>query len=217
MVDIASAATNLQLRENGVWHSRSRSLISYPEDGNTLCFGIEEDSFWFRHRNNCVVEAMRLFPPMGAVFDVGGGNGYVSMGIQNAGFDVVVVEPGYEGIRNAQSRGLSNLVCSTLEDAGFKPHSLPAVGLFDVLEHVENDMGFLETIQSLLVPKGRLYVHVPAYGILWSAEDENAGHFRRYTLGDLAAKLSSVGFVRARDIHLRTTTYSSSTDSNDTD
>ena len=42
---------------------------------------------------------MRRFPPPGTVFDVGGGNGFVTLAIQNAGMDAVLVEPGPEGVR----------------------------------------------------------------------------------------------------------------------
>ena len=35
---------------------------------------------------------------------------------------------------------------------------------------------------------------VPAYGWLWSAEDEHAGHHRRYSLGRLDALLARCAF-----------------------
>jgi hypothetical protein len=35
---------------------------------------------------------------------------------------------------------------------------------------------------------------VPAYNLLWSNEDEDAGHFRRYTLKSLSSLLEGCGF-----------------------
>ena len=86
------------------------------------------------------------------------------------------------------------MIRSTLDDAGFKSHVLSAVALFEVLEHVEDDLHFLKTLRRLLVKGGKLYVTVPAYRFLWSVEDENAGHFRRYTGKSLLLKLKDSGF-----------------------
>lgn len=91
---------------------------------------------------------MRMFSPPGAVFDIGGGNGFVALGIKNAGREVVLVEPGPEGVRNARVRGLTTIICSTLEDAGFLKHTIPAIGIFDVLEHVEDDTAFPEHFEK---------------------------------------------------------------------
>lgn len=148
----------------------------------------------FGSRNKCIIESMRLFPPEGAVYDVGAGNGYVTLAIKNAGFDAVVIEPGIQGAMNARNRGLSPVICSTLEHAGFKDHLIPAVGLFDLLEHIKDDVGFLKTIKDLLILGGRLYITVPAYSFLWSVEDDHAGHYRRYTTKSLSIKLKSIGF-----------------------
>jgi len=130
----------------------------------------------------------------GTLFDVGGGNGIVSLALKNAGIDVVLVEPGFQGARNANARGLEKVICGTVEDSGFKTQSLPSVGIFDVLEHIENEKNFLEGVKALLVPKGRLYLTVPAYSFLWSKEDEHAGHLRRYTTHSLTQRLESAGY-----------------------
>ena len=39
--------------------------ISYPDEGNEACFAVEDESFWFRHRNACLVEMVRNFTPEG--------------------------------------------------------------------------------------------------------------------------------------------------------
>jgi SAM-dependent methyltransferase len=194
MIELNKIATNLQPGEHEIWFSKKRSHISYPEDGNLRCLTVEDSSFWFKHRNKCIIESMRLFPPEGAVYDVGAGNGYVTLAIKNAGFDAVVIEPGIQGAMNARNRGLSPVICSTLEDAGFKDHLIPAVGLFDLLEHIKDDISFLKTVKDLLIPGGRLYITVPAYSFLWSVEDDHAGHYRRYTTKSLSIALKSIGF-----------------------
>jgi len=193
-VNVQDVARNLELGADGIWFSKGNATVSYPAHGNDACFEIEDHSFWFQHRNRCIASIVRGFPPAGALFDLGGGNGFVSLGLQQAGWRSIVVEPGHAGAVNARKRGLPNVVCATLEDAGFRAHSIPAAGLFDVLEHIADDRHFLRVLRELLIPGGRVYLTVPAYSWLWSAEDVAAGHFRRYTRASLASVLRQSGF-----------------------
>jgi hypothetical protein len=187
-------SANLILGDQGIWFSRNRSEVSYPSSGNEKCFELEDHSFWFQHRNRSILACIHAFPPAGALFDVGGGNGYVSLGIEKTGYETVLVEPGLVGAQNARRRGLANIICSTLEDAEFVPRTLPAVGIFDVLEHIEDAHGFLNQLRCLLTPQGRLYVTVPSYRCLWSVEDDFAGHIRRYTRSSLIESVVAAGF-----------------------
>ena len=168
--------------------------LDYPDAANDFCFGIEEHSFWFNYRNHFIVETVRRFPPEGRIADIGGGNGYVSLALERAGFPAIVIEPGVAGARNARSRGLQ-VICATLDSAGIAPHSLHAAGLFDVLEHIRDDRQFLRTLNSFLQPGGRLYVTVPAFRVLWSSEDELVGHHHRYRLSTLGERLRAAGFA----------------------
>jgi SAM-dependent methyltransferase len=184
---------NLELRDD-IWFALRKSKVSYPDEGNEKCFQIEENSFWFRHRNNCILEVVKQFPPAGIFYDVGGGNGFVSAALEKNGIKTVLVEPGKKGVLNARKRGLRNIICASLEESGFKPATLPAVGLFDVIEHIEDDKTFLKRIFDLLVKDGRIYITAPAFSFLWSKEDEDAGHFRRYTVKSLSALLKEIGY-----------------------
>ena len=194
MIDLNKITENLKINEHGIWDSGAQTKISYPKDGNSKCLAIEENSFWFKHRNNCITQVMKSFPPNGPVLDVGGGNGYVSLAIKNAGMEVILLEPGTEGAMNGKLRGLNSVICSTFKDAGFKSNSISAIGAFDVIEHIENDDEFLETIKTVLIHRGKLYITVPAYNFLFSDDDVHAGHFRRYTLGSITKKLKAHGF-----------------------
>ncbi len=196
MINIQTITTGLELAENGIWYSGNTEDISYPSDGNEACVSIEENSFWFKHRNNCIISIVNAYPPEQgeAIFDIGGGNGFVSWGLANAGYDMVVLEPGPTGCLNTKKRGINNVICATIDTANFKSYSIPAVGLFDVIEHIEDDLAFLKTIKSLLKKGGYLYATVPSYSWLWSEEDDLAGHFRRYTLDSISNTLKSAGF-----------------------
>jgi len=195
MIDLDSIADNLEQKSDGTWGCKSSSPVSYPEWGSESCFNVEDVSFWFQHRNACILEVIRQFPPFGPLFDIGGGNGVVAKAAQDAGFEVVLVEPGAIGTRNATGRRVRNVVRAGLQDAGFRPLTLGAVGLFDVLEHTADDREFLQTVRGYLCVDGRVYLSVPAYKALWSHEDVDAGHYRRYSRTELLDALTESGLV----------------------
>lgn len=186
--------SSLQEDKTGLWRCKTRTEISYPETGNASLLAVEDTSFWFQHRNRCIVSAVRRFPPGGPIIDVGAGNGFVARGLQDADFDVIAVEPGIDGALAARQRGVECVVCGTVQDVGFAESSLPAVGLFDVLEHIEDDIATLTSIRQTLRSRGRLYLTVPAYQFLFSGEDRVAGHFRRYSRRSLNCALTQAGF-----------------------
>jgi SAM-dependent methyltransferase len=185
----------LQRNLDGIWRSRGVEPVSYPAGGNNECFALEDSSFWFAHRNACLMTLIRQFPTAGPFFDIGGGNGFVAVALQSGGvMPVVLVEPGADGVRHAQARGLSNVMQATLKEARFRNGSLPAVGFFDVMGHIENEQEFLREIRRCLTADGRIYLTVPAGHRLWSDADVQAGHFRRYTFASLRQALERAGF-----------------------
>jgi SAM-dependent methyltransferase len=195
--DVAWSPRATQLRENrpGLWTAPSTTAVSYPDDAHDLFNEVEQSSFWFAHRNACIVATAHRLPPSGLVADVGGGNGYVTQALRDASVDVILVEPSPHGAVNAWQRGITPVICAKAEDAGFTPHSLGGVGLFDVLEHISDDHAFLRSLKRFLRDDGRLYLTVPAFNALWSDEDTLAGHARRYTPAMLRAALATAGFA----------------------
>src|SRR4029079_4221867 len=97
---------------DGIWRAREVEPVSYLEGGHALCFECEEGSFWFAHRNHCLRALVRRFPPARALFHIGGGNGRVSTASPDAGFEVVLVEPGTIGARHAAGRGIPTVICA---------------------------------------------------------------------------------------------------------
>jgi len=188
--------SNLTADEHGIWRATPAEALDYPEDGNTRCFALEDGSFWFRHRNDCIAAAVKRYALDGPVLDVRGGNGVVSKRLIDEGFDPILLEPGPVGALNAKTRrGLPEVICATFESVGFPEASLSAVGLFDVLEHVEDDTALLRRLHHALRPGGLLYVTVPALQALWSAADIHAQHYRRYSRRSLDACLREAGLA----------------------
>ena len=188
--DISDALTR---SATGIYTTPGRHDVSYAGDGHAHCFQVEDGSFWFRHRNACIAAMVRNHPFTGPLLDIGGGNGYVSQQLVRDGNEVVLLEPGPTGAHNARvQRGLDHVVCSTVEDAAFHPGSFGAIGLFDVVEHIQDDRAFLTRIAPLLAPAGRIFISVPCHAWLWSRADVEAGHFRRHTRQTLQTLLDGI-------------------------
>lgn len=64
---------------------------------------------------------------------------------------------------------------------------------FMVMEHIEDDIGFVRTLSKLVRPSGYLVIGVPGRKDHWSFEDETVGHLRRYDREDLQRVLEAGG------------------------
>lgn len=187
---IEEISSGLIRNSDGIYVSNKADTVSYSPTGHADCFQIEDDSFWFQHRNNCIAAMVAHQPYEGVLLDIGGGNGYVSQRLIAEGYEVLLLEPGQTGAYNAHvHRGINMVACSLLEDAGFSQSAFGAIGMFDVLEHIEDDRAFIAEIAPLLATGGKLYLTVPCHAWLWSGADVDAGHFRRHTERSLRALL----------------------------
>ena len=127
------------------------------------------------------------------MLDVGGGNGQVSQNLDGNDLECWLIEPSMDGCRNAAARGLPRVVQSTLQELALPDDCVDAIGLFDVIEHVENPATLLSEARRVIRPGGHLLVTVPAIRWLWSEHDRRAGHFRRYTSLELHRALEDAG------------------------
>ena len=179
--------------DHGIWSIPSPSPVSYPEHGSQACYGLEERSYWFQHRLEILSSLFRRFQPSGTVLDVGGGNGVVTRRLLQEGYQAALLEPSAAGCQNARLlRAIDLVLRSTLEEAALPDGCADAVGLFDVLEHIADDRACLTEIHRVLKPGGRLFLTVPAFPFLWSANDPAAGHYKRYTRASLARVLDGL-------------------------
>jgi hypothetical protein len=170
------------LDKNGIWVTTDNETPSYPNDGNEKAFYIEDNSFWFKHRNNIIKYIMQKIPAIGNFADIGGGNGYqikfISENFKSK--KVFLIELGYKGCLNAKTRGVENVYNMPFQSFDFNGNNVNSVGLFDVLEHIENDVDFIKDLANSLPKDSLIYLTVPAHQYLWSSADYMGGHFRRY-------------------------------------
>ena len=85
----------------------------------------------------------------------------------------------------------------TLPDAEatrrFAAWSLDTVVSLNVLEHIPDDQGAVESMADLLAPGGRLVLLVPAIPALYGSLDRGLGHARRYDRRGLRRLLERAG------------------------
>jgi 2-polyprenyl-3-methyl-5-hydroxy-6-metoxy-1,4-benzoquinol methylase len=170
------------------------NTISYPKDAHVITRKLEDESFWYQHRNNMITAAVSNYISSNdIVYDMGGGNGVVTKALINKGYNCVLIEALPQAIDIAKARGIDHAVQSTIQD--FNGTSLPTVLLLDVLEHIDNDESMLQQLFNQINSKGYLIITVPAFNHLTTDVDKDIGHFRRYTLKNLNDLLQKQGFV----------------------
>ena len=180
--------------DEGIYANQGmEARLSFPKDAYDRAFGLEDVSFWFRHRNEVIRVALERFPPGKIFLDIGGGNGVVSWFMTRLGYDCILIEPAYTGCRNAIRRGMKKVIWGFFQDLPITAGTIPSMGLFDVLEHIERPIDFLAHFRKALRLGGRLYITVPAHTWLWSTIDTLSGHFRRYTVASLRREVEKAG------------------------
>lgn len=157
----------------------------------------EPGHFWFEARNRIIIDRFRAaFPDARNYLEVGAGTGFTLAAIAAAfpAMSVTASEVLASGLAHAAPRVPRARMLQL--DARALPFEaeFDVIGAFDVLEHIAGDDIVLAQIHRALRPGGGVILAVPQHPWLWSAEDDAAGHVRRYRRGELEAKLRAAGF-----------------------
>lgn len=158
---------------------------------------LEDGNFWFRSRTRLINWALgKYFPDARTFLEVGCGTGCVLAGVAAAfpKLDLYASEPYTEGLHFAQQRVKQATFLQI--DARTIPYvgEFDVIGAFDVLEHIAEDAQVLTQLHQAVAPAGGILLTVPQHDFLWSRQDEEAGHVRRYKATDLRRKLADAGF-----------------------
>jgi SAM-dependent methyltransferase len=160
---------------------------------------VEQDHWWFVGKRRLFVALLRERLARGGlrILDVGCGTGATSIELARHG-RVWSLDASREALAFARSRGVRRAVVADAADPPFAPESFDLIVAFDVIEHVEDDLGMVRRLRGLLAPGGALAVHVPAWPFLMGAHDVVLGHYRRYTRKSLRAALLENGLAIER-------------------
>ena len=173
------------------------SAVSFPSDWyNPKAVNLEAEGFWAEARAEKILGILKKNRTK-IMWEVGAGNGNVAIPLRRAGVTVIGIEPLRTGAESMANHGVTTY-WGTLEDLAFPDGSIDAIGIFDVLEHLERPEQVMAEIQRVLKRGGLLITTVPAHQWLFSDFDLSIGHFRRYSRKSLEELLTKNGFTSNR-------------------
>jgi SAM-dependent methyltransferase len=159
---------------------------------------MEQKHFWHVGRREIILDLLRRNISSLAksrMLEVGCGNGSVLAFLAKNGIKVEGGDIFMEGLAFCRQR--VDYVPLYQLDVLALPFrdEFDVIGLFDVLEHIDDDSKALMEIGQALKRRGVLLITVPAYQFLWSYFDERSNHKRRYKRDELIGKLEQAGFT----------------------
>jgi len=110
--------------------------------------------------------------------------------------DVHAIEMDENAYNIAKGKNLaSDIKMGYLPDnTGLEENQFDLIVMFDVLEHIDEDIESLKSLNKFLKTEGNIFITVPAFKFLWSKHDEIAHHKRRYIKKELIDSLKQAGF-----------------------
>jgi 2-polyprenyl-3-methyl-5-hydroxy-6-metoxy-1,4-benzoquinol methylase len=201
------AQKNSELKEADKFSLENSQNFPYE-----LVSEIDESHFWFRVRNEILLKTIKanLTNWQNASFlEIGSGAATVldflsSSGMRNlAGCDInpLAIELSRKRLPQITFNAHS------YEDFVSQGYKSDAVGMFDFIEHLEDDLPPLKVAHTVLNSGGKLFVSVPAHQKLYSNVDRLMGHYRRYTKESLEQSLKAAGFKTVKVEYVMQTMY----------
>ena len=171
---------------NHVKLDREIAILSDPQAVNMAdeWFDIVNlDHFWTRRRFHVLTALLRrLSLSPGRACEIGCGNGILQKQIEDYfGIPVDGIDLNLFALKASLSRKGKLFCYDIFEERPEFRERYDFVILFDVLEHIEDQVGFLRRASEFVRPGGSIAINVPAGQELFSAFDAQVGHVRRYS------------------------------------
>jgi SAM-dependent methyltransferase len=132
--------------------------------------------------------------PGRVVLNVGAGQGTFTNLLTDRSFEVTSTDVSPTAVAVLRQRVRGTVREADATDLPFADHSVDAVVLGEVLEHIEDDRAALREAARVLRPNGVLALSVPRNPAWFSTSDRWAGHVRRYTRARLLDAVEKAGF-----------------------
>lgn len=156
------------------------------------------------HFNRWMADTVRPFCGR-RVLEIGAGMGNLTRHLARRRDRYVATDIDEEHLNRLEKRlrhhvNLEIAVCdlSRAEDFGPFAGQMDTVVCLNVLEHVEDDVGALRNLYSVLGRGGRAIILVPEGQGIYGKLDEVLGHYRRYSRDLLRERLEQAGFTVER-------------------
>lgn len=158
--------------------------FAYPD-------GIEKN-YWNLARNKTILNTINKFPNI-KLLDVGAGRGIVTDFLFHHNIQINGVELGKTTpISNSNVPIYYNT--DALQISNEISEQYNAISLFDVIEHIEDPMKFINNLLLNFKNVEYLIITVPARKELWTNFDEYYKHFKRYDLEMLSHEMKALDF-----------------------
>ncbi|MDD5760244.1 MAG: class I SAM-dependent methyltransferase [Desulfobulbaceae bacterium] len=157
-------------------------------------YSSEKFWWWKKAREELILVLLKKHfnTPTPRVLDVGCGDGRIAkivMETYNAKLEGIEMNPSMANV--ARINGVA-CVAYKIEERKQK-NEYDLILLLDVLEHIEKDDDALRKIVNQLKPRGNLLITVPLIKALWSPQDIEVGHKRRYEKDEIRKLLRKQG------------------------
>jgi SAM-dependent methyltransferase len=162
----------------------------------SLQIELEDSHWWYTGRRRILSQTVsRLGLAADAeILDAGCGAGG-NRSVFSARQRVYGMEMDIESRARALQRGYIDVQFGSLPDQiPFPGKPFDLITMFDVLEHIEEDLASLVALRKRLKEGGWLLITVPAYRFMWSVSDDLAHHKRRYFRSGLRRLAIEAGF-----------------------
>lgn len=176
-----------------------------------ILFEVEGSHWWYIGRRRIISQFVRdicakFTDRRPKIVDVGCGTGANLVLLGEFG-DACGVDVSTQALAFCRERGLTNVKLGAAEELPFEDATVDLLTSFDVVEHLDDDLGGLKEFRRVLRPDGHMLLFVPAFMFLWGVQDDVSNHRRRYTLPRLRQVVRAAGFEIERATYANITFF----------
>lgn len=146
---------------------------------------------WYYRGKAAAMRHILRDQPIARILDIGAGSGFFSRELLRTthAHQATCIDTSYPG--DSESTVSGKPIRFLRQSPG--PTRADLVLMMDVLEHVDDDTGLIDSYLRTASPGTRLLITVPAFSFLWSGHDVFLEHKRRYTLPQIKNLVRSAG------------------------
>ena len=158
-------------------------------------YRIEDSYWWFRGKRKIISAMLNKYAGENGkrILDVGCGTGANLEQFSRYG-DLFGVDISMDALQFCKSRRKESISAGECGKLPFKKGAFDIVLAIDLIEHIDDEEGFLKEINRVLSDEGVFVFTTSAFSFLWSQHDVAAHHKRRYRRGKLGRLLEGSNF-----------------------
>lgn len=177
---------------------KNLEITSFDASGFRFLAEMERRHFWHIGRREIILDILKRNVPHlteSRMLEIGCGNGNILAYLKENGVNIEGGDIFLEGLKFHRLK-LDDTALYQIDIMALPfHHNFDIIGMFDILEHIDEDEKALAEVSQALKPGGRILITVPAHKFLWSYFDILSCHRRRYDKGELKVKLERNSFV----------------------